>query len=141
MLRRGSHAVYELGYHLVWIPKRRRPLLRDRVARRLAELLWEICEGYGWTLRQQSVQADHVHVFLEAPPRYSVEELITTLKSLTARKLFEEYPGLAAGLPSRELWSDGYFARAVGDHVTAQVIDRYIRYQEQGDKGQLRLWR
>ncbi|MCK4418769.1 transposase [Candidatus Aerophobetes bacterium] len=30
---------------------------------------------------------------------------------------------------NRELWSDGYFVRTVGDKVTAEVIKRYIQYQ------------
>lgn len=34
------------------------------------------------------------------------------------------------------LWSDGYFVRAVGEKVTASIIQRYIRYQERQDKGQ-----
>ena len=141
MLQRGSHAVYELGYHFVWIPKRRRPLLQDRLARRLAELLREICDDHGWQCRDLSIQADHVHVFLEAPPRWSASHIIQALKGTTARTLFQEFPHLRAELPSGELWSDGYFVRGVGEKVTAQIVQRYIRHQDQQDKGQqLKLW-
>jgi REP element-mobilizing transposase RayT len=38
---------------------------------------------------------------------------------------------------ARELWEDGYFARTVGDNVTADVIRRYIR-QPQGETGRQR---
>jgi REP element-mobilizing transposase RayT len=31
----------------------------------------------------------------------------------------------------RELWSDGYFVRSVGDQVTAAVIRRYIKLQHE----------
>ncbi|GAH71763.1 unnamed protein product [marine sediment metagenome] len=33
-----------------------------------------------------------------------------------------------------ELWSDGYFVRTVGDRVTAEVIERYIKYQHQEEQ-------
>jgi putative transposase len=29
-----------------------------------------------------------------------------------------------------EFWEDGYFARTVGDKVTADVIKKYIRFHE-----------
>ncbi len=32
-----------------------------------------------------------------------------------------------------ELWSDGYFARSVGDKVTAEIIRKYIEYQTHED--------
>ena len=141
MLQRASHAVYELGYHFVWIPKRRRALLRDRVARRLAELLRTLAEDYGWQLHEVSVQPDHVHVFLGAAPRFSPSQIIQVLKGTTARQLFLEFPELRAELPSGELWSEGYFVRGVGEKVTAHIVQRYIRHQDHEDRGkQLKLW-
>src|SRR5574341_709996 len=37
--RKTSHAVYALKYHIVWITKYRKPVLRGEVAKRLSELL------------------------------------------------------------------------------------------------------
>ena len=141
MLKRGSHAVYELSYHFVWIPKRRRKVLEGQVRTRVKELLREICEGYGWELIEQEVMVDHVHVFVSAPPRYSAGEMVQAMKSLTARRIFREFPSLREVMVNDELWSDGYFVRAVGERVTAAMIQKYIQYQERQDKGrQLRLF-
>jgi len=42
---------------------------------------------------------------------------------------------------SRKLWADGYFVRAVGDKVTADEIQKYVRYQIREKKGiQLELF-
>jgi len=33
-----------------------------------------------------------------------------------------------------ELWSDGYFVRTAGDKVTAEVIQRYNKYQHEAEQ-------
>ena len=77
------------------------------------------------------VMEDHVHVFLEAPPRYSPAEVVQIMKSITARELFRRVPRHREQWLASELWSDGYFVRSVGDQVTAEVIRRYIEYHVQ----------
>jgi len=40
-----------------------------------------------------------------------------------------------------EFWEDGYFARTVGDKVTADLIKRYIKYHRDDLRGkQLKLF-
>jgi REP element-mobilizing transposase RayT len=40
-----------------------------------------------------------------------------------------------------EFWSDGYFARSVGDKVTADIIRKYIEYQvHEKDSLQIRMF-
>jgi len=64
------------------------------------------------------------------------------LKSISASQVFEAFPQLRRQLWARELWEDGYFARTVGDKVTAEVIRRYIRQHqaENGRQRQLKLF-
>ena len=84
---------------------------------------------------------DHVHIFLEAPPRLSPSRIVQILKSISARELFRQFPWLRKQLWGGKLWSRGYFVRAVGDEVTADVIRRYIEYHEhQQGAVQLSLW-
>ena len=71
-LRRSSHAVYDLKYHIVWAPKYRRQSLIPRIAKRLEEIFIEIAEEYEFEIIEQKVRSDHVHLFVSAPPRYSV---------------------------------------------------------------------
>ena len=44
------------------------------------------------------------------------------LKSISASVIFEEHPEVTEELWGGEFWEDGYFARTVGDKVTAEVI-------------------
>src|SRR3989338_9686885 len=107
--QRTSHAVYELKYHLVWVPKYRKVVLSEPVARRLKMVFRGIAERYGFTVVEQEVMPDHVHVFVSAPPRWSPAELVKVLKSVSARQLFEEFPPLPARVWGGGIWGDGYF--------------------------------
>lgn len=138
--KRTSHAVYETKYHVGWAPKYRKGLLRGALRERVEELLREIAQDFGFEIDTLEVAVDHVHVFLDFPPRYSIAKVGGILKSLSASQVFEEFPQLRKQLWARELWEDGYFARTVGDKVTADVIRRYIRQPQGPTERQLKLF-
>ena len=56
--------------------------------------------------------------------------------------LLEEHAEVTKELWGGEFWEDGYFARTVGDKVTAEVIRRYIKYHREHEKNpkQLKLF-
>jgi len=43
--RKGSHTVYDLKYHLVWITKYRKKVLVGVVAERVRQLIRQICQA------------------------------------------------------------------------------------------------
>ncbi|RYZ84820.1 MAG: IS200/IS605 family transposase [Proteobacteria bacterium] len=126
-LRRSSHNVYDTQYHLVWAPKYRKKILVGVVGERMRELLLEIAQTYEITVDELEVSIDHVHIFCSFPPKLSITQVVTRLKSLSARAIFQEHPQIKRQLWGGEFWEDGYFARTVGDKVTAEIIKRYIQ--------------
>ena len=139
-MRRTSHAVYDASYHLVWCPKYRKKLFEDGLIReRAAEMLREISEEYGFEIEKLEVAIDHVHALISFPPKYSISEVVKTLKSKSGRALFRELPRIKRKLWGGELWGDGYFARTVGDSVTKQVIERYIEHHYSIEQGPAQL--
>ena len=130
-IRRTKHAVFDLKYHLVWIPKYRKQILAGELAQYTKEVLQRIADEYGFWVDTMEVMGDHVHVLLEAPPRYSPARVVQIMKSISAREVFQRFPQLRKQLWAGELWGDGYFVRSVGDQVTSEVIRRYIEYQVQ----------
>ena len=132
-IRRTKHAVYDLKYHLVWIPKYRKNILNGDIAGYLKEVFNHIAEEYGFAIDTMEVVEDHVHIFLEAPPRYSPADVVQLMKSISAREMFKKYPKIRKQLWAGELWNDGYFVRSVGDNVTADIIRKYIKYQSHED--------
>ena len=139
-IKRTSHAVYDTKYHLVWTPKYRKWILRGDLRKRVEELFREIAQDFGFEIDTMEVAADHVHIFLDFAPRYSIAKVVGILKSISASRAFEEFPEIQKQLWSGELWEDGYFARTVGDKVTAEVSRRYIRHHKQEQGRQLKLF-
>ena len=115
--------------------------MQGTVAQRLRELFTEIAEAYDITIEEIEVSVDHVHIFCSFPPRLSISQVITRFKSLSARAIFKEHPQVKKQLWGGQFWEDGYFARTVGDKVTAEVIKKYIRHhREEKDNAQLDLF-
>jgi putative transposase len=46
-LKKGSHTVYDIQYHVVWTTKYRYKVLTGKIAERLRELLRQGCEARG----------------------------------------------------------------------------------------------
>ena len=128
-VRRTKHAVYDLKYHLVWIPKYRKHILSREVSGYLKEVFQQIAEEYEFRIDTMEVLEDHVHIFVEVPPRYSPAQIVRILKSVSAREVFKKFPKLRKQLWAGEFWSEGYFVRSVGDKVTTDIIREYIEYQ------------
>ena len=139
-IRRTKHAVYDLKYHLVWIPKYRKHILSGEVSGYLKEVFNRIAEEYGFVIDTMEVVEDHVHIFLEAPPRHSPAEVVQIMKSISGREVFKKFPKLRAQLWAGELWNDGYFVRSVGDKVTSDIIRKYIEYQSHEDSSQFTMF-
>ena len=128
-VRRTKHAVYDLKYHLVWIPKYRKHILSREVSEYLKEVFQRITEEYEFRIDTMEVREGHVHIFVEALPRYSPAQVVQELKSISGREVFKKFSKLRKQLWAGEFWSDGYFVRSVGDKVTVDIIRKYIEYQ------------
>jgi putative transposase len=81
-LKRTRGAVYDLKYHLVWVPKYRRMVLKGRLPQRLKEMFQEIAERYDFEIDTQEVMEDHVHIFSVGP---------TSICSVAGGADFEEH--------------------------------------------------
>jgi REP-associated tyrosine transposase len=133
-IRRTKHAVYELKYHLVWVPKYRAQVLGGEERHYLKEVFKGIAEEYEFQIDTMEVMSDHVHIFIETPPSYAPAKVVQIMKSISAKELYKRYPELRKKMWSGAIWGEGYFVRSVGDVVTSEVIRKYINYQQNEDK-------
>ncbi len=126
--------MYDLKYHLVWVPKYRVRILGGEVSEYLKEVFEQIAEEYEFYIDTMEVMEDHVHMFVEAPPSYSPSELVQIMKSISAREVYKKFPKMRKAMWSGKIWNEGYFVRSVGDKVTADIIRKYIKYQHKEDE-------
>jgi putative transposase len=126
--RKSSHTVYDIKYHLVWITKYRKPVLRADIATRVRDLIREICKANDVEIIRGHISKDHVHIFVSVPPHLSVSNLVKSLKGKTSRKLMMEYKSISKTFWGRHIWARGYFVASSGN-VTDEVVIKYIEQQ------------
>lgn len=119
--RKGSHAVYDIQYHVVWNTKYRYKVLREKVAERLRELLRQGCEARDIKVIRGSVDRDHVHMLISCPPILAPAKIMQYLNGRSSKMLQEEFPELRKKYWGQHLWSPGYFCRIVG-YATDEMI-------------------
>ena len=127
--RKGSHTVYDLKYHIVWITKYRKPVMRGDIAVRVRDLIREISRSLDVEIMKGHVAADHVHLFVSIPPRVSISQYVKAVKGKSSRKLLSEYRRLSKVFWGRHIWARGYFVASSGN-VTDEVVEEYIRMQQ-----------
>jgi putative transposase len=127
--RKGSHTVYDIKYHLVWITKYRKPVLRGEIAKHLRELVRQTCATLDVEIVSGHVALDHVHLLVSVPPQLAVSQLAQRLKGRTSRLMLESFSELSRQFWGRHLWARGYFVASSGN-VTDDIIKQYIEAQE-----------
>jgi putative transposase len=127
--RKTAHSVYDIKYHLVWITKYRKPVLEGELARRIRELIRQICKAKDVEIIQGHVSKDHVHLFVSVPPHVSVSTLVKKLKGKSSWKIMSEFKTISRQYWGRHFWGRGYFAASSGN-VTDEVIMEYIKNQD-----------
>ena len=94
-----SHNVTVLLYHLVFPAKYRRAVIDPQVDEVVKEVCLAIERRYQIKFLEIGTDEDHVHFLVQAVPTYSVTKIVTLVKSLTAREVFERCPQL-----KKQLW-------------------------------------
>ena len=127
--RRTAHTKFDIKFHLVWITKYRKKLLRGDVGLRLRQIVRTICAELEVEILKGHVSVDHVHLFVSCPPHVSASYLMQRLKGKSSRQLVQEFSHLNKQCWGRHLWARGFFVASSGV-VTDEAILEYIRTQE-----------
>lgn len=124
----GAHTKHRHMYHIVWIPKYRKRILRGEIASRIEDLLRECAMMNRWEIHELNIQVDHVHMLVQLRPNVSVSKAVQLFKGGSSKVIREEYPKLEEFLWGDSFWADGYFSETVGK-VNLDVVRQYIRNQ------------
>ena len=92
--RKSSHCTYDMKYHIVWITKYRKPVLRGPIAERTRELIRIICATNDAEIMAGHVGTEHIHLLVSVPPHLTASKLVQYIKGSTSHKLQMEYKEL-----------------------------------------------
>ena len=118
-----------LLYHIVCPLKYRRSILTDEVGQSLKEICLQLSERYEIHFVEIGYESDHVHFLIQSVPVQSVSEIVRTIKSITAKQLFQRHPEIEAKLWGGNFWTSGYYANTVGQYANEEVIRKYVESQ------------
>ena len=124
-----SHNVSVIMYHLVLPAKYRKVVFEGRVDEELRDVCLEIEKRYEIKFLEIGTDKDHIHFLIQSVPKYSVTQIVTKIKSITAREIFRRCPEVKKILWGGEFWTDGYFVNTVSKHGNEHVIEKYIKDQ------------
>jgi REP element-mobilizing transposase RayT len=116
-------------YHIVCPAKYRRAVITEEVDKKLREVCLGIEARYEIKFLEIGSEKDHVHFLVQSVPTYSPTKIVTTIKSLTARKILETNPEVKKALWGGNFWTAGYYVGTVGEYGTEKVITEYIKNQ------------
>ena len=137
-VRIAAHSTYRLQYHVIWVFKYRRRILKPGVRNYLHKVLIGLLRSMpGVEIEMIGFDGDHLHMVMVIPPKYSIADVMRRLKSQSSSVMRKRFKWLAkAYWKENIMWSPGYFVSSVG--VDEETIKKYVEYQGRKDSGQLR---
>jgi putative transposase len=132
-----SHTKWNCKYHVVFAPKYRRKVFYGEKRLEIGAILRELCRWKGVNIIEAEVCKDHVHMFLEIPPKMGVSSFMGFLKGKSSIMIYEKWGSLKYKYRNRQFWCRGYYVDTAGKN--AKKIAEYIRNQLKEDElsGQL----
>ena len=122
-----SHVRWDCKYHVVIVPKYRKKVLYGKIRKRVGEVIRDLCRQRGVELLEGHLMADHVHMCLQIPPKFSVAFVIGFLKGKSAVRIHRTVLDRKR-VTGLHFWARGYCVSTVG--LDERTIRKYIREQQ-----------
>ena len=129
-----AHVKWECKYHVVIVPKYRKKQHFKKLRKNIGKMMRKLCRQKDIQLLEGKAAADHIHMLLSVPPRYSIAMTIGCLKGKSAVRIHRELMRTEGTLFGRSFWSRGYCVSTVG--LDESFIRNYIQDQENHDRNQ-----
>lgn len=123
----------KLQYHLILTTKYRRPVLAG-IEQDVYRVLREVESESSFKILAMGIEdGNHIHLAIQAPPKYSIASLVNRIKGMSTARLWAE-PTTAQHLrqtywgPKRKLWHGAYYCSTTGV-VSAETVLNYVQSQ------------
>ena len=132
-----AHVRWYCRYHVVIVPKYRKRSICGSLRRGVGKILRDLCTHARIELIEGHALADHVHLCLSVPPKFSVANTVGFLKGKSAIRIHRDYLGKKRNFTGFHFWARGYCVSTVG--LNEEEVRRYIRNQEDAEQRQEEL--
>ena len=126
-----SHTRWNCKYHIVFTPKYRRQIIYKQISADIGQIIRALCARKGVTIIEAAALPDHIHLYVEIPPKYSVSDFMGYLKGKSSLMIFDRHSNLKYKYGNRHFWCRGYYVDTVGRN--AKAIEEYVKNQLQED--------
>lgn len=135
----ACHCTYRIRYHMVFVVKYRKQMLLNKVPLEyFKKIMQGIGDRYWFKFDAIGVEEDHFHAVLGAAPRYSPSQIMGTIKSISAKQIFKDYPEIKDFLWGGSFWSAGGHIDTVSEFGGLEKIKKYVLEQGRSEE-QLKL--
>jgi putative transposase len=132
-LRKGSHVVFSIHLHIVFVTKYRRKVLTQPMIEDMKSVFERILAANKSKLEDCNGESDHVHLLVDLHPDNNISDLIASLKSGSSRVLREKYKSEIDKYywGKAKLWHDSKCIVSCGG-APLQIVKKYIQNQSGG---------
>ena len=116
----------------MFAPKYRRKEIYGQLRRDIGEVLRRLNEQKGVEIIEAEACPNHIHLYVEIPPKISVSHFMGYLKGKSSTMLYEQFGELKYKYRNREFWCRGYYVDTVGKNE--KRIEEYVRNQLKEDE-------
>jgi REP element-mobilizing transposase RayT len=85
-------------------------------------------EAFGFEFGEMAFHIDHVHLSMNLPKRYSVQDALIMLKDHSAKRIFAKHSGFRKRYPRGSFWSQYEHHQSIG-WKSKEDAENYIRNQ------------
>ena len=125
----APHCSFRIRYHMVFVVKYRKSLINKNIFEFLKKILKGIEERYYLHFHAMGHENNHLHLLIEARPRYSPSEIMQICKSITAKEIFKKFPEVKEELWGGHFWTEGGHIDTIGDGYGEEKMKEYIKNQ------------
>ena len=137
-----AHTSWNCKYHIVFAPKYRRKVFYGQYRVEVGKILRELCEWKGVHIIEVEVCPDHIHMFVEIPPKMSVSSFMGFLKGKSSIIIHQRHGNLKYKYGNRSFWCRGYYVDTVGKNAKriAEYIQNQLKEDQINDQMTIRGW-
>jgi REP element-mobilizing transposase RayT len=104
---------FTIRYHVVLSTRQRTNVFASEHSEQIADMVEQAALSFEQTTAHVLwLASDHLHLYLDATPDYSLDEIVHAIREYLEHKMANLFPALQ--LSNQPVWERAYFAKSIG---------------------------